>query len=185
MSRICVKCKSKCLIIPLSCIFDGLTVLNSDLDLDKVKAALDVAQLTYLYPIMGKECFDELCAALDLADLPDSDENYTALPEYWEEFIDQATELLVVATEYVFASRVGFGLLKKSGFLVGDNFDKEVFSNLLQSRKSELLALQEILKDWLYENRDTYDCYKYVYASCDDDYDDDSFDNPFPDIMVI
>ena len=184
MSRICSKCKSKCLIIPLSCVLDGLTILSSDLDTDKIKAAMDVAQLTYLVPLLSSDCFKELCTALDNSELPDSDPNYEPLSEAWGDFVDQATELIVVATEFVYASKVGFGVLKKAGFLIDDSFDKDVFFSMLAGRKAELLSLQGLLKEWIEENKSLFSCYQTKYSACDDG-DDDSFSNPFPDIMVI
>lgn len=184
MSRpTCTTCKCPCLILSLKCLYEGTSLLHAGLDSDKVYAFMDSAQLTHIKPILGDTCFTELCTALNNSRLATTDPDYAALDTTWQTLIDEFTELLVVATEFMYLTRMSFGKITKHGLHLVD-IDMDVFKMMLQGRKAELRALKANAKQWLEYNSTTYTCVETEDTSCLDD-NVTELDDPFGYFMVI
>lgn len=160
----CRKCSCPCILISLNCFFDSVTILTQDdVDTHKVIAIMDLIQKNYIRPYLGKECFTELCNALAVSDLPPNDPSYVALPEKWEEFINEAKALIALATEHRYYVRYSLANPTKERVKF-DDADKDIVLMKLNMIKSEINEEEESLQKWLCENKKRFGC---VSVKCD------------------
>lgn len=180
----CGTCVCKCLLYPLSCLYGGDTMLNASLESERVKKFMDTAQLTYIMPLLG-DCFKQLCTALENSRKKSTEDGYEALADKWSNFLDKAEPLVSLSTEYVYITRIGYGVLKRTG-LVFTDADREKYNDLVKSRRYEIQAMQALLLDWLVENEADYDCLPTKVTSCIEDSDTSyELDNPLGNIDVV
>lgn len=166
----CKSCKCKCQIITIQCIIEGNNQLSLDLDIGKIQAALDSAQRLWVLPLMGNTCFDELCAALD-----DNQQNGTAIPQIWIDFVDEVTPFLTAATEYVYIQKHGRAPINKKGIIFDENFKVSSFREYLSLIKQSVDLEYELFTQWLDSSRANYACLPEVTVdTCKPDFADSS-----------
>ena len=149
-TRTCNTCSTKCYLLTLTCLYDGLSYLHSGLDQKKVKGAMDKAQLNWVKPVIKSACFAELCEVI-----ADFEDNNVAIPDIWDDMLSNLTELVRSATEYEYLRR-GSAIVTKEGVQLPEIKNWPEFVAQL---RAEVTEQQAIFIEWLADNEATYDCY--------------------------
>lgn len=151
MAKTCRNCVSRCYLISLVCLYNGANYLNPSLPANKVENAMDQAQQEFLRPMLG-DCLTELCAAVK-----DYEDNGTPIPDKWQAVIDEATNLLIAATEFKYLQR-GRVLVSGDGLVSIKDIKSEDWSGFLGGLKAEVNSAQANFGEWLKENASDYTC---------------------------
>ena len=143
----CITCDD-CLLVNADCI-----CLNTPLSTNVGKRLLGMArkaQKNFVVDTLQKDCFDQLCAALENDAKPEG-QGRVPLEERWVTLMTEyIVPLLTAATYFCYLSLYRFD---KISIVVSDE------ESYIKERRAEVFRAQNNLKDFLADNTDVYDCH--------------------------
>lgn len=153
MARTCKSCASRCYLITLKCLYEGDTLLNGGLPQAKLLAAMDSAQVDWVKPLIGADCFAELCAAITAYEV-----DATPIPAKWETLLEEVTPLVRSATEYQYMLRSRAVVGSDGQVQVGGNIKADDWAGFISGLKADLAVKSRNFKKWLADNSPDYPC---------------------------